>query len=168
MCSLRRSVKMFSTDDVSVYAAALSYRMFFSLFPFVIFLLALLGVLNLTSFFDWLLRHSHTVLPGRASGMVSNVVSQIRSQGASGALSLGAIVALTLVGVFGGSDGHARPQRRPRCRSRVVWKGFPLSILYTVFLAVLSIAAAAMMLIGPQLASGIAQQVGLGSVFAAV
>jgi membrane protein len=49
-----------------------------------------------------------------------------------------------------------------------VWKTFPLSIIYTVLLAVLLIAAAAMMLIGPQLASWIAQQVGLGSVFATV
>jgi membrane protein len=51
---------------------------------------------------------------------------------------------------------------------RAVWKKFPLSILYTVLLAVLLIAAATMMLIGPQLASWIAQQVGLGSVFATV
>lgn len=37
-----------------------------------------------------------------------------------------------------------------------VWKKFPLSILYTVLLAILVIAAAALMLIGPQLATWIA------------
>ena len=68
MRSLVRSIKNFSADDMMVYAAALSYQLFFSLFPFVIFLLALLGVLNLTSFFDWLLKQSQTVLPGQASG----------------------------------------------------------------------------------------------------
>ena len=52
MRSLGRAIKKFSADDMLVYAAALSYQLFFSLFPFVIFLLALLGVLNLTSFFD--------------------------------------------------------------------------------------------------------------------
>jgi hypothetical protein len=51
MRSLGRSIKKFSADDMLVYASALSYQLFFSLFPFVIFLLALLGVLNLTSFF---------------------------------------------------------------------------------------------------------------------
>jgi hypothetical protein len=64
MRSLGRSIKNFSADDMLVYAAALSYQLFFSLFPFVIFLLALLGVLNLTSFFDWLIKQSQTVLPG--------------------------------------------------------------------------------------------------------
>ena len=44
MRSLVRAVKGFSKDDMTVYAAALSYQLFFSLFPFVIFLLALLGV----------------------------------------------------------------------------------------------------------------------------
>jgi membrane protein len=36
---------------------------------------------------------------------------------------------------------------------RAVWKKFPLSLIYTVLLAVLVIAAAVMMLIGPQLAA---------------
>ncbi len=92
MRSLGRSIKNFSNDDMTVYAAALSYQLFFSLFPFIIFLVALLGVLNLTSFFDWLINQSRTVLPGQASGLVQNIVSQIRGQAAGGALSLGAIV----------------------------------------------------------------------------
>ena len=68
MRSLGRSIKKFSADDMLVYASALSYQLFFSLFPFVIFLLALLGVLNLTSFFDWLLNQSQTVLAGAGFG----------------------------------------------------------------------------------------------------
>jgi membrane protein len=51
---------------------------------------------------------------------------------------------------------------------RAVWKKFSLSILYTVLLAVLLIAAAVLMLVGPQLATWIAKQVGLGTVFATV
>ena len=90
MRSLGRSIKKFSADDMLVYAAALSYQLLFSLFPFVIFLLALLGVLDLTGFFEWLLEQSQTVLPGGASGMVKNIVTQIRGQAAGGALSLGA------------------------------------------------------------------------------
>jgi membrane protein len=167
MRSLGRAVKRFSTDDMLVYAAALSYQLFFSLFPFVIFLLALLGVLNLTSFFDWLIKQSQTVLPGQASGLVNNIVSQIRGQAASGALSLGAVLALWsassavrmamhALNVAYGVEDHA------------VWKRFPLSLIYTALLTVLIIAAAALMLIGPQLATWIAQQVGLGSVFATV
>jgi membrane protein len=94
MRSLGRAIKKFSADDMLVYAAALSYQLFFSLFPFVIFLLALLGVLNLTSFFDWLIKQSQTVLPGQASGLMQNIIGQVRGQAVSGALSLGAVLAL--------------------------------------------------------------------------
>ena len=167
MRSLGRSIKKFSADDMLVYAAALSYQLFFSLFPFVIFLLALLGVLNLTSFFDWLIKQSQTVLPGQASGMVNNIVSQIRGQAASGALSLGAVVALWSASSAVRMAMHALNIAYD-VEDRAMWKKFPLSILYTALLAVLLIAAAAMMLVGPQLASWIAQQVGLGSVFATV
>jgi membrane protein len=167
MRSLGRAIKDFSADDMLVYASALSYQLFLSLFPFVIFLLALLGVLDLTSFFDWLVKQSQTVLPGQASGLVQNIIGQIRGQGASGALSLGAVLALWSASAAVRMAMHALNVAYD-VEDQAVWKKFPLSIIYTVLLAVLVIAAAALMLIGPQLATWIAQQVGIGSVFATV
>ena len=167
MRSLGRSIKNFSADDMMVYAAALSYQLFFSLFPFVIFLLALLGVLNLTSFFDWLLKQSQTVLPGQASGMMQNIIGQIRGQAAGGALSLGAVLALWSASAAVRMAMHALNVAY-KVEDRAAWKKFPLSLIYTALLAVLLIAAAVLMLIGPQLATWVAQQVGMGSVFATV
>jgi membrane protein len=167
MHTLGRSIKNFSNDDMTVYATALSYQLLFSLFPFVIFLLALLGVLNLISFFDWLLKQSQTVLPGQASEMVKNIIGQIRGPAASGALSLGAVLA------FWSASSAVRMAMHAlnvvyKVEDRPAWKTFPLSLIYTALLAVLIIAAAALMLIGPQLASWLAEQVGMGSVFATV
>jgi membrane protein len=167
MQRLGRSIKNFSADDMMVYAAALSYQLFFSLFPFVIFLLALLGVLNLTSFFDWLLKQSQTVLPGQASGMVQNIIGQIRGQAAGGALSLGAVLALWSASAAVRMAMHALNVAY-KVEDRAAWKKFPLSLIYTALLAVLLLAAAVLMLIGPQLATWVAQQVGMGSVFATV
>ncbi len=48
---------------------------------------------------------------------------------------------------------------------RPAWKKFALSIFYTLLLVVLVIVAVGFMLIGPQVATWLAQQVGLGSVF---
>jgi len=48
--------------------------LFLSLLPFVIFLLALLGVLNITSFFDRLIEQCQVVLPGQASAQMKNVI----------------------------------------------------------------------------------------------
>jgi membrane protein len=167
MRSLGRSIKNFSNDDMMVYAAALSYQLFFSLFPFVIFLLALLGVLDLTSFFDWLIKQSQTVLPGQASGLMQNIVGQIRGQAAGGALSLGAILAFWSASAAVRMAMHALNVAY-RVEDRAVWKKFPLSLIYTALLAILIIAAAVLMLVGPQLATWVAEQVGMGSVFATV
>ena len=76
---LVRSIKKFNEDDMAVYAAALSYQLLFSIFPFMIFLLALLGLLNITEIFDWLLKQAQTILPGMASELVKNIVGQIGS-----------------------------------------------------------------------------------------
>jgi membrane protein len=167
MRSLGRSIKNFSNDDMTVYAAALSYQLFFSLFPFIIFLLALLGLLNIPGFFDWLIKQSQTVLPGQASGLMKNIIGQIRGQAAGGALSLGAVLALWSASAAVRLAMHALNVAY-KVEDRPAWKKFPLSLIYTVLLAVLLIVAAALMLIGPQLATWIAQQVGMGSVFATV
>jgi membrane protein len=56
MSSLVRAIKKLFDDDMAVYAAALSYHLLFSIFPFMIFLLALLSLLNITELFDWMLK----------------------------------------------------------------------------------------------------------------
>ena len=166
MSSLVRSIKKFSNDDMAVYAAALSYQLLFSIFPFMIFLLALLGLLNITELFDWLLKQAQIILPGRASELVTNILEQLRS-GAGGALSFGAVVGLWSASSAVRMTIHALNVAY-EVEDPAVWKKFPLSILYTVLLAVLVIAAAALMLIGPRLAAWVAKLVGLGDVFTTV
>jgi uncharacterized BrkB/YihY/UPF0761 family membrane protein len=80
---LKRSVQEFSADDMLTYAAALSYQVFFSLFPFVIFILALLGLLNIPGFFDTLLNQSRTLMPDQAYSLVEQPASDplITSEG---------------------------------------------------------------------------------------
>jgi len=160
----KRSVQQFNADDMITYAAALSYYMFFSLFPFIIFLLALLGLLNLTSFFDWLLTQSQTVLPGQALGLVKNIVGQVRGQAASGLLSFGAIVALWSASAAVRMAMHALNVAYDT-EDRVAWQKFPLSILYSLVLAILVIVAVGLMVLGSQVAQWIGPLVGLGSAF---
>jgi membrane protein len=58
MSSLVRAIKKLFDDDMAVYAAALSYQLLFSIFPFMIFLLPLLSLLNITELFDWMLKQA--------------------------------------------------------------------------------------------------------------
>ncbi len=162
---IKRSVKDFSADDMLTYAAALSYQVFFSLFPFIIFVLALLGLLNIPGFFDTLLNQSRTLLPNQAYNLLEQVVSQVRGQATGGVLSFGAVVALWTASSAVRMAMHALNVAYDVEEERPVWKKLPLSILYTLLLAVLLIAAVGLMLLGPQVAQWVAQQVGLGSFF---
>ncbi len=161
---LKRSVQEFSADDMLTYAMALSYQVFFSLFPFVIFVLALLGLLNIPGFFDTLLNQSRTLLPGQAYSLVEQVVSQVRDQAAGGVLTFGAVIALWSASSAVRMAMHALSVAFD-VEDRAAWKKFPLSTLYTLLLAVLLIAAVGLMIFGPQVAQWVAGLVGLGPVF---
>lgn len=76
---IKRSFTEFSKDDMMTYAAAVSYQVFFSLFPFIIFLLALLGFLSLQPVFDFLLQQSKAVMPQSAFSMVQSITEQVQS-----------------------------------------------------------------------------------------
>src|SRR3954451_13771319 len=92
---LIKAAEEFNNDDMLYYGAALSYQVFFSLFPFLFFLLTLLGALNIPGFFDWLLDLARAVLPGQAEGVVEQTVEQIRSEAqGSSLLSLWIVVTL--------------------------------------------------------------------------
>ena len=159
---LKRSVKEFSDDDMLVYAAALAYQIFFSLFPFIIFILAVLGILNVQSFFDWLVSQAKTVMPSQSASLISSIIGQVKGSSAGSALSIGAVVALYSASGAVRQAMHAMNVAYDIENERPAWKKFPLSLLYTLLLAVMLLSAAAMMLLGPKVAEFIAGQVGLG------
>lgn len=162
-----RSIKKFSADDMLVYASAVSYQVFFSLFPFIIFLLALLGFLNLQPVFDFLLEHSKTVMPQSAFSMLQSITQQIQSQASGGVMSLGAILALWSASSAVRMAMHALNIAYD-VEDRPVWKKIPLSVVYTLVLASLLIGAAGLMFMGAKLIEPILQPLGLGQVFVSV
>ncbi len=164
----KRSVKAYLEDDMMTYAAALAFRTLFALFPFMIFLVALLGFLRIPGFFDWLLNQAQTVLPEQAMGQVEQVVGQVRDEGRGGLLSFGIVVALWSASVGVRSLMNGLNAAYDVEEERPAWKRYPLSILYTIALALMIIIAAALMFIGPQVVGWLAGQVGLAGTFTAV
>src|SRR5450830_870347 len=86
---LARTVTEFVNDEMSTYASALAYQMLFSLFPFLLFLIALIGFLHLPDFFTWLRLQSELVLPPQALEQVNPVIDQLQQSkgGRSGSVS---------------------------------------------------------------------------------
>jgi len=164
---LKRTAKEFSDDDMSTYAAALAYRALFSIFPFVLFLMAVLGFLHLPNFFDWLRAQAAIVLPPVALDQVNPVIDQLQeSQG--GLLSFGILLALWTASIGVRSLMNAMNKAYDVKEGRPSWKLFILSILYTIGIAIMLLLAAGFMTLGPQVMAWLASQIGLEQVLVVV
>ena len=157
---LIRTVTEFVDDEMSTYASALAYQMLFSLFPFLLFLIALIGFLHLPDFFSWLRLQSELVLPPQALEQVNPVIDQLQ-QSKGGLLSVGIVIALWTASAGVRLMMSAMNAAYDVVEGRPIWKRLPLSIFYTVGIAVMLLAAAGLMVTGPQVMSWLAGQIGM-------
>ena len=157
---LVRTVKEFLDDEMSTYASALAYQTLFSLFPFLLFLIALIGFLHLPDFFSWLRLQSELVLPPQALDQVNPVIDQLQ-QSKGGLLSVGIVIALWSASAGVRLMMSAMNAAYDVVEERPVWKRLPLSVLYTVGFAGMLLVAAALMVTGPQVMGWLAAQIGM-------
>ena len=157
---LVRTVNEFLDDEMSTYASALAYQMLFSLFPFLLFLIALIGFLHLPDFFSWLRLQSELVLPPQALEQVNPVIDQLQ-QSKGGLLSIGIVIALWTASAGVRLMMSAMNAAYDVVEARPVWKRIPLSVAYTIGIAMMMLAVAALMVTGPQVMNWIAAQIGM-------
>jgi membrane protein len=155
-----RTVSEFLDDEMSTYASALAYQMLFSLFPFLLFLIALIGFLHLPDFFSWLRLQSELVLPPQALDQVNPVIDQLQ-QSKGGLLSIGIVIALWTASAGVRLMMSAMNAAYDVVEERPVWKRIPLSVLYTIGIAMMMLAVAALMVTGPQVMNWLAAQIGM-------
>ena len=164
----KRAIKDFMNDDMTTYAAALTYRVLLAIFPFLIFVLTLLEAAGLANFFDWLLNQAQSAFPRDLYSQFEMIVQQARSGANGGLLSLGLILALWAASGGIRAAMHAINAAYDVIQERPIWKKYPLSIIYTIGLAVLVITAVALMLLGPQTMEWLAGHIGLGDAFVTI
>lgn len=160
-----RALQRYGAQDMSTYAAALAFQAFFSIFPFLLFLIALLAFLDVPQFFEWIIQQVRLVAPGQAIDSVTQVIEQIRKPN-SALLSFGVATAL-----WAASSGvrelmialtvTAALRERRHIAVRLV-----LSVVYTVLLAVLLIASAVLFTVGPAAANFLARELRIDRSFA--
>jgi membrane protein len=161
----KESVKKFLDDDMATYAAALAYQVLLSLFPFIIFLIALLSFLQIPGFFTWLVEQASAVLPQDALGEVKAVIGEIQNQREGGLLSFGIIAAIWIASAGIRSTMNAMNAAYNVEEGRPTWKRYLMSILYTLGLAVVIVGAVGLMLMGPQVMTWLTEQVGMDQLF---
>jgi len=164
---IKRTVKEYLADDMLTYASALAFQGVFSLFPFVLFLTALLGFLQLTSFFQWLQGVATSIVPTDAAQLVDEVIAGLQEQ-KGGLLSFGVVLAVWVASAGVRVVMKAMNAAYDVEEARPAWKLYPLSIIYTVGIAAMIIVSAALLILGPEVMGWIATQVGLHDVFVAV
>lgn len=156
---VKRTVQEFDKNDMSTYAAALAFRALLSLFPFLLFLTATLSFFNLPEFFDWLRSQAAIAFPPMVMEMVDPVLDQLQEENRS-VLSISIIMAIWVSSTGMRSLMNAMNNAYDVKESRPAWKLFPLSIGYTLGIAVLLMVAAGFMVLGPDAVEWLAQQLG--------
>jgi membrane protein len=161
---LKSTLDEFLSDDMLTYAAAMAYHLFFALFPFVLFLLALLSFLDLTTLFESMLAQARRALPNEAYREVERVIAEVEGQRRGGLLSFGLVVSVWTASIGMRSAMNALNQAYdiPEGRSRL--KRYSFSIVYTLGFTLLVILATALLVFGPLLTASLAARIGLGGV----
>jgi membrane protein len=161
-----RSVRSFLEHDMPTYAAALAYRALFALFPFFAFLVALLGFLEITSFFEWLIDQTRSALQEQHARTGEWLIRQGLYQAQSGEL-LSSVVVLAVWSVSGGVRSLTKALNTVHevVESRPAWTRLVLQAFFAVSLAITLIIAIALLLIGPWAVEWLVGLVGLDEIF---
>jgi membrane protein len=154
---LKRSFKGFSNDNLTDWAAALTYYGVLAIFPALIVLVSVLGLVG-TSATQPLIDNLGKVAPGPAKEIFTSAIKDIQgSQGAAGVLFV-----VGLAGALWSASGYVSAFMRASNaiydmpEGRPVWKTLPLRVVLTVVLLVLLAVSA----IAVTLTGGLAREVG--------
>ncbi len=161
----KRSIRGFLEHDMSTYAAALAYRTLFALFPFFAFVVALLGFLEISGFFEWLIDQVRSTLQEQYAGLGERLIKQSLYQ-ARGEL-LSSVVIIALWSVAGGVRSLTKALNAVHGveESRPAWKRVGLQVFFALGLAIAIILAMCLLLIGPRAIEWLVGLVGLDEIF---
>ena len=157
MGTLKRTLREFKEDDLTLLAAALTYYGILSLFPALLVLLSLLGLAG-QSTIDTLLQNIGSLTPTATRDVVTNAVRDLQSSNRSAGFALVAGLAGALWSASGYVGGFMKAANiiYEVEEGRKFWKLKPLQIAVTVVIMLLTtIIVLAVVVTGP-----VAQRVG--------
>ncbi|HUQ60808.1 YihY/virulence factor BrkB family protein [Lentzea sp.] len=160
---LKRTVKEFNGDNLTDWAAALTYYAVLSLFPGIIVLTSVLALLGDTTTQE-LIKYVDQVAPGEAGQLVKSSIEELRkSQNAASLLGIiGLLTALWTASGYLGAFMRACNAVYDVEEGRPIWKTVPLRLALTLGSVVLvSLTLGALVLTGG-VADTVGDAIGLG------
>jgi membrane protein len=160
----KRTLHEFSSDQCTDLAAALTYYLVLSLFPGLLALVSLLGLLGQAQRgTDALLRVISQLAPGASLGIIRDSVQQFTASPAIGwGLVAGIVGALWSASGYVGAFGRAMNRIYEIPEGRPVWKLRPIQLLVTIITIVLVVASAIILVVSGPVAQAIGNVFGLG------
>lgn len=148
---LKRTVKEFKSDNLTDWAAALTYYGVLAIFPAIIALVSIIGLIG-PSATQPILDNLAALAPGPANDILSGAVKQVASSrgGASVAFIFGIAVAIWSASGYVGAFARASNAIYEVPEGRPFWKLRPMQIVVTVIMVLLlAVSALAVVVTGP-------------------
>jgi membrane protein len=174
----RRSIlSFFFEHPMATYSAALAYRGLFGLFPFLLILVMLVSALGFPDLFDQAADQAQEYrrVPGQLKPVVEPAREQIQpllgmleraeQRAGSNLLIFGVGIALWSVSAVARTLTEAFNVAYRVEETRRWWRQLAVSLAFGPILALVVIVAVALLLIGPQLVSSVAELVDLDELF---
>jgi membrane protein len=159
----KRVAKGVYNDNAIGQAAQLAYYFLFALFPFLLFLVTLLGFLPLAM--DEIMGLLASVMPGDVISLVQENVRTLVIQQRGGLLSFGILTALwtssSAVAAIMDNLNHAYGVQE----GRPIWKVWGIALLLVLGLSSLLMVSVVLLIFGPQIGGLLAYRIGLGAEF---
>ena len=154
-------------DDIFGRAAQLSYYFLLALFPLLLFLTSVIGLImgSGTGLRHSLFNYLDKVLPASASTLVSTTMFEVSNASGGGKISFGILAALWAASTGMGAISESLNIAYHVKETRPWWKQRLTAIVLTLILAVLIIAALVIVLYGGRIADGLAGHFGFGGAF---
>jgi membrane protein len=161
----RAFYEAFWKDNCLALAAQLAYYFFFALFPTLLFMVALASYFPLTTLIDDLFRTLGGFMPPEALQLITDQMIKISEDGEGGLLTLGVLLAVSsssaaMVAIIDTlNNAYDVEEGRPW------WKVRLTAIALTVGVATFILISFALVLVGPTVATRLAETMNVGPVF---
>jgi membrane protein len=161
---LKRTLKEFKDDNVTDWAAALTYYGVLALFPAIIALVSTLGLVGPSSTTP-LLDHLAKLAPGPARDIITGAIKQVASgrSTAGFAFIVGLALAIWSASSYVGAFARASNAIYEVPEGRPFWKLRPMQLIVTTVMIVLLAACAIAVVVTGPVAKDVGDLVGAGS-----
>jgi membrane protein len=159
---LKRSLAGFKRDNISDWAAALTYRGVLALAPGVLVIVAVLGLLGKQTA-NTLLQNVGQLAPGGVRSVLQQIITSVQGRSSAG---LAAIIGIA-VGLYSASGYIAAFMRASNAiyevgEGRPIWKTVPVRLAVTLAIVILIVVSAAIVVFTGPIADQLGKALGVG------